>query len=111
MNDIDYQQRLGVSLKPGRIQRCCGALRAPQHHIQECIEVVVPPRSILEQLLGLVEENRIQALRSHLEVLKTPDISYSAFVEPLLYLTQQFQTEKIEEHLQHYLTRAVTHAQ
>ena len=43
----------------------------------------------------------ILLLRSHLEQLKVSNEAYSAFVGPLLHLTQTFQTETIEDCLQH----------
>ena len=69
------------------------------------VELVVPPPPVLEELLALAERNYIKGLRSHLEQLKRSDVTYAAFVDPLLGLAQQFQTEEIEKQLQKYLAK------
>ena len=71
------------------------------------IEIVVPPRPILEELLALAERNQVKGLRSHLQNLKASNSAYTAFAESLLELAKQFQTEEIEEQLQQYLTRDI----
>ena len=72
------------------------------------LELVVPPQAILEQLLALAERDQVQDLRSQLKELKVSDKDYAAFVDPLLQLAQQYQTEAIEAQLQHYLTQTIT---
>ncbi|MEM8640648.1 MAG: CHASE2 domain-containing protein [Cyanobacteria bacterium P01_G01_bin.54] len=64
----------------------------------------LPPRQTLECLLTLAQRDKVHALRDELEGLLERDRSYTAFAKPLLHLTQQFQTEDIEEILQHYLS-------
>ncbi|MEO1431377.1 MAG: response regulator [Cyanobacteria bacterium J06633_8] len=69
------------------------------------IEMVVPPRPILEELLVLAERNQVKRLRSHLQELKTSDSAYTAFADSLLELARTFQTEEIEEQLNQHLRR------
>lgn len=75
----------------------------------ESIELMVPPRPILEELLALAERNQVKGLRSHLQDLKASDPDYTAFAESLLQLARTFQTEEIEEQLQQHLTKDIAH--
>ncbi|MEM9542313.1 MAG: ATP-binding protein [Cyanobacteria bacterium P01_E01_bin.42] len=68
-------------------------------------EDAAPPTPELEALLDLARRNNVKALRERLEHLVQTDTNHTSFVEPLLKLTKQFQTEEIEERLQQYLTQ------
>ncbi|MEC4803341.1 MAG: ATP-binding protein [Jaaginema sp. PMC 1079.18] len=72
-------------------------------------EFIVPSHAVLEELLALAEVNKINDLRTHLEQLKASDSIYIPFVESLLTLTRQFQTEAIEDLLHNYLTEDSSH--
>ncbi|MEM9220035.1 MAG: ATP-binding protein [Cyanobacteria bacterium P01_F01_bin.150] len=74
-------------------------------------EMIIPPRSILEELLEFAEFNHIQGLRLCLQSLKCSDATYTAFVDPLLELARQFQAEKIEDLLQQCLSGDYIHVQ
>ena len=80
----------------------------PETQIQEessAIEMVLPPRETLAELLALAERNQVKDLRSHLQDIKTSDSAHTAFADSLLELARTFQTEEIEELLNQYLTR------
>ncbi|NER80364.1 MAG: response regulator [Leptolyngbya sp. SIO1D8] len=67
------------------------------------VEVVLPSRETLETLLALAHRDNIKVLREQLGQLVQHDEQYLPFVESMLQLTQQFQTEEIEVRLQQYL--------
>ena len=75
------------------------------------IEMVIPPRPILEKLLEFAQCADIKALREQLEQLKNGDQRYISFVTPLAKLASQFQTEEMETLLQQYLTQELTHVE
>jgi CheY-like chemotaxis protein len=66
--------------------------------------VVLPPNQTLEMLLAIAKQANLKALREQLEQLVESDHIYVPFVEPILQLAKQFQTEEVEELLQSYLT-------
>ncbi len=59
---------------------------------------LLPPRSTLETLLQLAQQDNIKGLREHLETLRQQG-SYLRFVDSLVELTKQFRTEAIEQQL------------
>ncbi|NEO26278.1 MAG: response regulator, partial [Kamptonema sp. SIO4C4] len=87
--------------------------QAPQDTVKQDVsptdEMVVPPREVLEELLTLVELNKINDLRSRLEQLQEADSTYIPFTETLLKLARQFQSEEIEDLLHRHLTGDSTH--
>ncbi|MBP0021674.1 MAG: response regulator [Cyanobacteria bacterium SBLK] len=76
----------------------------PPHSELEPTEEIVPPTPELEALFDLARRNNVMVLRKRLERLVQTNPAYASFIEPLLKLTKQFQTEEIEERLQQYLT-------
>lgn len=70
----------------------------------EAVEPMVPPHSVLEELLSLAEGNRVKDLRSRLEDLQSTNKVYLEFATHLLSLAQDFKTEEIEGLLQDYLS-------
>ncbi|NEQ42959.1 MAG: response regulator [Leptolyngbya sp. SIOISBB] len=67
------------------------------------LEVVIPPRPILEKLLDLAHSANIHGLREQLAHLDSEDEQYISFTKPLADLAKQFQSEEIEARLQQYL--------
>ena len=72
-------------------------------------EMTVPPQKALEDLLQLVERNRVRQLRSQLDTLKETDRIYVPFADSLLVLARQFRAEDIETQLRQYLTTETPH--
>ncbi len=74
------------------------------------VEMVLPSSEVLETLLVLAQQANLKALREQLEQLVDRNQVYTPFVEQILQLTRQFQAEEIEELLQQYLNKGLTHA-
>ncbi len=70
---------------------------------------IVPPSQTLQVFLDLAQRDNIKALREQIEKLLDTDKAYTAFAEPILQLSKQFQTEEIEELLQQYLSEEGSH--
>ena len=80
------------------------AMEEPTENVENVsLEVVIPPRPILENLLGLARSANIYSLREQLEWINNKDAQYIPFTKPLTDLAKQFQSEEIEARLQQYL--------
>ncbi|NJL89917.1 MAG: PAS domain-containing protein [Coleofasciculaceae cyanobacterium SM2_1_6] len=67
-------------------------------------DLVVPPPRELEVLLELAQEGRLKKLIEVARQLGQQDDRYQPFVQQVVQLAKQFQSEKIEQLLQQYLT-------
>ncbi|MEM9009389.1 MAG: ATP-binding protein [Cyanobacteria bacterium P01_F01_bin.86] len=67
------------------------------------IEVIVPPKPVLESLLQLAQQDRIKDIRTQLVQLIETNTAYNPFAVSILQLAKQFQTEEIEAVLQKHL--------
>lgn len=72
-------------------------------------EVLVPPYSVLKQLLNSAQEADMKTLRVQLAELTAYDQAYIPFAEPILKLSQQFEAEEIEIFLRKYLAEELHH--
>lgn len=84
-----------------------GVQHAPDENRESPLgDKCIPPQEILEPLLNLAERAQIRTLREELALLAQTSPKYQTFVEPLMRLAKQFQTEDIEAILSQYLTEA-----
>ncbi|MEM9808302.1 MAG: ATP-binding protein [Cyanobacteria bacterium P01_D01_bin.56] len=74
------------------------------------INVVIPPHNVLKMLLTSAQEADMKTLRSQIAELTTSDSTYTAFAEPILQLSREFEAEEIEAVLQQYLAEDSLHA-
>ena len=72
-------------------------------------ETLIPPPSILKELLELARCANIRTIREQLEEIASEDERYTPFVRPLAQLASQFQSEAIEAYLQQYLAEGSSH--
>ena len=86
------------------LEWCYEAMEEPTEKVENAsLEVVIPPRSILKNLLDLAHSANIHGLREQLAQLDSEDEQYVSFTKPLTDLAKQFQSEEIEMRLQQYL--------
>ena len=63
-----------------------------------------PPSSDLQILLELAQEGRLQKLSKIAAQIGEKDERYEPFIKQVLQLSKQFQSEKIEQLIQQFLT-------
>jgi CheY-like chemotaxis protein len=68
------------------------------------LKVIAPPSADLQILLELAQEGRLQKLSKIAEQIEQKDECYQPFIQQVLQLAKQFETEKIEQLIQHFLT-------
>ncbi len=66
-------------------------------------ELIAPDLADLQVLLELAQEGRLKKLVEVAEKITNQDDRYQPFIQQILQLAKQFQSEKIEEFIQHYL--------
>jgi signal transduction histidine kinase/DNA-binding NarL/FixJ family response regulator len=67
-------------------------------------EIIAPDIADLQVLLELAQEGRLKKLAIVAEQIEQQNESYQPFIQQILKLAKQFQSEKIEELIQQYLT-------
>ncbi|NJL90058.1 MAG: response regulator [Coleofasciculaceae cyanobacterium SM2_1_6] len=67
-------------------------------------EIIAPPSSELQILLELAQEGRLKKLMEVAEQIGQQDDRYQPFMQQVLHLAKKFQSEKIEQLIQQYLT-------
>ena len=70
------------------------------------LELVLPPREMLQALLDLTRKGKLKGVREQVEQLVSTDDVYEVFAEPILQLAKKFQIEKIEALLEKHLEAA-----
>ncbi|MEM9217866.1 MAG: ATP-binding protein [Cyanobacteria bacterium P01_F01_bin.150] len=73
-------------------------------------ELIVPPREVLESLLEPAQIGDLKTLCEHLDKLVSAEKNYMLFAEPMRKLAKQFKVEEIEELLEQYIAKEITHA-
>jgi CheY-like chemotaxis protein len=68
------------------------------------LKVIAPPSADLQILLELAQEGRLQKLSKIAEQIEQKDECYQPFIQQVLQLAKQFETEKIEQLIQHFLS-------
>ncbi|MEH1779739.1 MAG: ATP-binding protein [Nostoc sp.] len=68
-------------------------------------ELIAPDAADLQVLLELAQEGRLKKLAIVAEEIEQKDRLYQPFIQQVLQLVKQFQSEKIEELIQQYLTK------
>jgi signal transduction histidine kinase/ActR/RegA family two-component response regulator len=68
------------------------------------LKIIPPPSSDLQILLELAQEGRLQKLSKIAAQIGEKDDRYEPFIKQVLQLSKQFQAEKIEQLIQHFLT-------
>ncbi|MEM8506145.1 MAG: ATP-binding protein, partial [Cyanobacteria bacterium P01_D01_bin.1] len=69
-------------------------------------ELVLPPHSVLSQLLETARTTNMKALRTQIEDLVSANPAYGPFAQPILRFSQQFMAEEIEALLTEHLTQS-----
>ena len=75
----------------------------PSKQAEATIEVIVPPRETIEELLAIAQQGNAIGVRKKLEHLINLDSRYQTFVDPIFQLVRAFKIEEIEEILQQHL--------
>lgn len=73
-------------------------------------ELIVPPQETLERLLEPTQLADLKTLCEQLETLVATDNIYLPFAEPIFQLAKQFKAEEIEDLLETYIAKGITHA-
>jgi len=68
-------------------------------------ELIAPDSADLQVLLELAQEGRLKKLAIVAEEIEQKNRLYQPFIQQVLQLVKQFQSEKIEELIQQYLTK------
>jgi FixJ family two-component response regulator len=68
-------------------------------------ELITPVPADLQVLLELAQEGRLKKLVEVAEQIGKQDERYQSFIQQVLQLAKQFQSEKIELLIQHYLSQ------
>jgi murein L,D-transpeptidase YcbB/YkuD len=66
-------------------------------------ELIPPPVSTLQAWLELVQEGRLKKLNEAAEELAQQNDRYQPFIQQVMQLIKQFQSEKLEQLIQQYL--------
>nr|WP_322665062.1 ATP-binding protein [Dendronalium sp. ChiSLP03b] len=69
-------------------------------------ELILPPVEDLQQLLVLAQQDRLKKLKEEAEKIVQVDARYNPFIQQVLHLAKQFQSEKIEQLIQQYLANS-----
>ncbi len=67
------------------------------------LELIAPPAADLQILLELAQEGRLRKLAIAVQQIGQQNDMYQPFVQQILQLSKQFQSEKIEKLIQYYL--------
>ncbi|MBT9311945.1 hybrid sensor histidine kinase/response regulator [Leptothoe kymatousa] len=73
-------------------------------------ELILPPQETLECLLEPAQIGDLKQLCEQLDSLVNTENTYLAFAEPIRQLAKEFKAEEIEELLQQYMAKEITHA-
>ena len=73
-------------------------------------ELIPPPVEDLQSLLELARDGLLRELAKTAEEIGEENLSYQPFIQRVVQLARQFRTEKIEELIEQYLTKAQTNA-
>ena len=68
-------------------------------------EIVVPEPADLQILLELAQDGLLRELIQTAEAMEQKNPTYQPFIQQIIQLAKQFQSEKIEEFIQQYLTQ------
>lgn len=71
----------------------------------DCAQLVLPPETDLQNLLELARDGLLKKLAATATQIGEKDARYQPFVRQIQQLVKKFQTEKLEELIQKYLTR------
>jgi signal transduction histidine kinase/DNA-binding response OmpR family regulator len=69
-------------------------------------EIILPPVEDLKQLLVLAQQDRLKKLTEEAHKISQADARYTPFIQQVLYLAKQFQSEQIEKLIQQYLQQS-----
>ncbi|MBD2578045.1 response regulator [Oscillatoria sp. FACHB-1406] len=69
----------------------------------EPVEIVLPPREQLQQLLEFAQKGRLRQLIALAEQMSEQDDRYQPFAKQIVPMAKQFQIEQLEQLLQSYL--------
>ncbi|NJL90056.1 MAG: PAS domain-containing protein [Coleofasciculaceae cyanobacterium SM2_1_6] len=75
--------------------------------VADSSEIIAPPSADLQILLELAQEGRLKKLIEAAEQISKQDDRYHAFIQQIIELARKFQSEKIEQMIQEYLTTIV----
>ncbi|MEM9006446.1 MAG: ATP-binding protein [Cyanobacteria bacterium P01_F01_bin.86] len=73
-------------------------------------ELILPPQQVLERLLEPTRIGDLKRLCEQLDQLVSTEQTYIVFAEPIQQLAKQFKAEEIEELLDQYIAKGMTHA-
>ena len=77
---------------------------APTSTVPNPTEIIAPTEAALQILLQLAQEGRLKKLIEVAEQIGQQEPIYQPFVQQVLHLARQFQSEKIEQLIQQHLT-------
>ncbi|WP_299403791.1 PAS domain S-box protein [Acaryochloris sp. IP29b_bin.148] len=102
---VDAQALFQVLAQQLKLNWIYGDLPGKLESFPTVAEIVVPSLSVLQTLLAFAQMDNISDLRAHLDHLVKEDEQYLSFVDPMLQLAKQYQTEEIETLLQEYIAQ------